>query len=262
MNSKKSKLAFQQEFLKRAGQNFVHVKRMLDALPNVGFYIKDINDRIVTLNARNCEISALRDEFDAIGKKSSDLFPETISRECLARDALVRKSGKAVVGGINYATVDRSPKPTVYSVFPLHDEKGKLIGTMCGFYYTDKTDSSHLARAKLRPAIEWMARNTEESTSLEILAKTTGLSVTHFRRLFVETFKESPAKYALRLRLNKARDMLENTGLTIASIAIETGFYDQSHFVKAFHRVYKMTPTNYRSRHKQAATQALQSHRR
>ena len=61
MNSKKSKLAFQQAFLKRAGQNFVHVKRMMDALPNVGFYIKDINDRIVTLNARNCEISALND---------------------------------------------------------------------------------------------------------------------------------------------------------------------------------------------------------
>ena len=252
MNSKKSKLAFQRAFLRRAGQNFVHVKRMMDALPNVGFYIKDINDRIVTLNVRNCEISALKDEFDAIGKKSSDLFPEAISRECLARDALVRKTGKAVVGGINYATVDRSPKPTVYSVFPLHDAKGRLIGTMCGFYYTDKADSSHIARAKLQPALEWMAQNTEGSTSLDTLAKTTGLSVTHFRRLFLDTFRESPAKYALRLRLNKARDMLESTDLTIASIALETGFYDQSHFVKAFHRIYKINPTDYRNRHAKA----------
>lgn len=251
-NSRKSKLAFQQEFLRRAGQNFEHVKRMMDALPNVGFYIKDIDDRIVTLNVRNCEISALKDEFDAIGKKSSDLFPEAISKECLARDALVRKTGKAVVGGINYATVDRSPKPTVYSVFPLHDAKGNLIGTMCGFYYTDKADSSHVARARLQPALEWMAQHTEENSSLEDLAKVTGLSVTHFRRLFMDTFKETPAKYALRLRLNKARDMLENTGSTIASIALETGFYDQSHFVKAFHRIYKMNPTEYRSRHTQS----------
>ena len=97
MNSRKAKLEFQRRFLDRAGQNFVHVKHMMDALPNVGFYIKDIHDRIVTLNIRNCEISALKDEFDAIGRKSSDLFPETISRECLARDALVRKTGKAVV---------------------------------------------------------------------------------------------------------------------------------------------------------------------
>ena len=48
MNSRKAKLQFQREFLERAGQNFVHVKRMMDALPNVGVYIKDIHDRIVT----------------------------------------------------------------------------------------------------------------------------------------------------------------------------------------------------------------------
>ena len=249
MNSRKSKLAFQQAFLKRAGQNFVHVKRMMDALPNVGFYIKDINDRIVTLNARNCEISALKDEFDAIGKKSSDLFPETISRECLARDALVRKTGKAVVGGINYATVDRSPKPTIYSVFPLHDEAGNLIGTMCGFYHTEKEDSSYIARTKLQPALEWMIQHTGKNTSLVELADLTHLSITHFRRLFMETFKESPAKYALRLRLNHARELLETTDRTIANIALDAGFYDQSHFVKAFRNIYKITPTAYRRRH-------------
>ena len=254
MNSKKSKLAFQQEFLKLAGQNFAHVKRMMDALPNVGFYIKDINDRIVTLNARNCEVSALKDEFDAIGKKSSDLFPEAISKECLARDALVRKSGKAVVGGINYATVDRSPRPTIYSVFPLHDAKGKLIGTMCGFYYTDKADSSHIARTKLQQALDWMIEHNGEPTSLAHLAKLTNLSVTHFRRLFCETFKETPAKYALRLRLNRAREVLETTDATIAKIALDAGFYDQSHFVKAFRRVYKISPTEYRNRHLKTRT--------
>lgn len=249
MNSRKAKLAFQQAFLKRAGRNFDSVKRMMDALPNVGFYIKDVNDRIVTLNARNCEISALKDEFDAIGKKSSDLFPEAISRECLARDALVRKTGKAVVGGINYATVDRSPKPTIYSVFPLYDGKGKLIGTMCGFYYTEKASSTNLARIQLQPALDCMNSHDNEHVSLAELAKLTGLSVTHFRRLFCDTFKETPAKYALRLRLNRARETLETTDDTIASIAIDAGFYDQSHFVKAFRTIYKITPTAYRRRH-------------
>jgi AraC-like DNA-binding protein len=249
MNSRKSKLAFQQAFLKRAGQNFVHVKRMMDALPNVGFYIKDINDRIVTLNARNCEISALRDEFDAIGKKSSDLFPEPIAKECLARDALVRKTDRAVVGGVNRATVDRSPHPTIYSVFPLHDAKGNLIGTMCGFYYTDKAERPQLARANLQPAIDWMIKHNGEPSSLATLAKQTNLSVTHFRRLFCETFKETPAKYALRLRLNRAREALETTDATIADIALNAGFYDQSHFIKAFRNIYKIAPTEYRHRH-------------
>ena len=249
LSSKKAKLEFQRKFLKRAGQNFVHVKRMMDALPNVGFYIKDVHDRIITLNVRNCEISALKDEFDAIGRKSSDLFPDAISRECLARDALVRKTKKAVVGGINHATVDRSPNPTIYSVFPLHDSKGELIGTMCGFYYTEKNANLQVDRSKLQPAIDWMIKHNDTSTSLAELAKLTHLSVTHFRRLFVKTFNESPAKYAMRLRLNQARDALENTDHTIAAIALDAGFYDQSHFVKAFHSIYRMNPTDYRKRH-------------
>lgn len=249
MNSRKAKLQFQREFIERAGQNFMHVKRMMDALPNVGFYIKDIHDRIVTLNVRNCEISALKDEFDAIGRKSSDLFPEPIAHECLARDATVRKTGKAVVGGVNYATVDRSPQPTIYSVFPLHDAKGNLIGTMCGFYATDRTDNSHVARAKLQPALDWLVNHNSEPTSLASLARLANLSVTHFRRLFCETFRESPAKYALRLRLNRARAALETTNDTIATIATDAGFYDQSHFVKAFRNIYKITPTAYRRRH-------------
>lgn len=249
MNSRRSKLAFQQAFLERAGRNFIHVKRMMDALPNVGFYIKDLNDRIVTLNTRNCEISALKDEFDAIGLKSSDLFPESISQACLARDALVRKTGKAVEGGVNYTPVDRSQKPTIYSVFPLHDAKGKIIGTMCGFYETSAADLSHLARIQLKPALDWMAAHDGEKTPLKKLAQLTKLSVTHFRRLFTRTFNETPAKYALRLRLNKARLALETTDDTIAAIAISAGFYDQSHFIKAFRGVYKLSPADYRHRH-------------
>ena len=134
-------------------------------------------------------------------------------------------------------------------MFPLHDSNGELIGTMCGFYYTEKNDNLQVARTKLQPAIDWMIKHNNAPTSLDELAKLTQLSVTHFRRLFVKTFNESPAKYAIRLRLNQARDALENTNQTIAAIAFDAGFYDQSHFIKAFHRIYKMNPTNYRKRH-------------
>ena len=249
ISSKKAKLKFQRDFLRRAGRNFAQIKQLMDALPNVGFYVKDADDRIVTLNARNCEISALKDEFDAIGRRSSDLFPDAISRECLARDALVRKTGKAVVGGVNYVPVDRSQRPTIYSVFPLHDAKGKIIGTMCGFYETSSTDMSHLARMQLKPALDWLVTHDGETVSLKELATLTKLSVTHFRRLFTSTFNESPAKYALRLRLNRARLALETTDDTIAAIAATAGFYDQSHFIKAFRNIYKLTPTAYRHRH-------------
>lgn len=49
--------------------------------------------------------------------------------------------------------------------------------------------------------------------------------------------------------LNRARKALESSRDTVASIAFDTGFYDQSHLIKAFRAVYKMTPEKYRQRH-------------
>ena len=249
LNTRKDKEAFQAAFLTRAGVNFAAVKAMMDTLPLVGFYIKDAQDRIVTLNRRNCEICALKDEFDAIGRKSSDLFPDPIASGCLARDARVRKTGKPILNGTNFATVDRSPTPTVYSVFPLHDSRGRLIGTMCGFYAQPKGKAKPCASERLQPALEWMNAHDGVLTGLADLAAAANMSVTHFRRLFCETFGETPAKYAMRLRLNRARALLEETDDTVASIATDVGFYDQSHFVKAFRRIYRTSPDAYRKRH-------------
>lgn len=249
LNTRKGKKAFQTAFLRRAGVNFAAVKAMMDMFPHVGYYIKDDRDRIVTLNRHNCEISALKDEFDAIGRKSSDLFPGPIAKGCLARDDRVRKSGKPILNGINFATVDRSPTPTVYSVFPLYDSEGNLIGTMCGFYVRPEREATPPANTRLQPALDWMNSHDGVLTSLAELAATTKMSVTHFRRLFSATFKETPARYAMRLRLNRARESLESTSATVADIANDTGFCDQSHFIHAFKRVYKLSPSEYRSRH-------------
>ena len=249
LNTHREKIAFQKAFLKKAGVNFAAVKAMMDELHTVGFYIKDAEDRIVALNRRNCELSALRDEFDAIGRKSSDLFPNEIGRECLKRDAIVRKTQKPTIGGVNYKTVDRDPTPTVYCVFPLFDGRGRLIGTMCGFHPAESYRSQLSPRQQLMPALKVLAEETSRTHSLAELAALTGLSVSHFRRLFRDVIGESPAKYALRLRLNRARDELEKSNQTIADIAADNGFYDQSHFVKAFHSVYKLSPGAYRQRH-------------
>ena len=248
VNTKKGKAAFQKAFLRKAGLNFTAVKAMMDFLPHVGFYIKDANDRIIALNRRNCEISALTDESDAIGMRSSELFPGPIGQACLTRDQATRKAHHPI-DGINYATVDHSPTPTAYIVSPLHDSRGHVIGTMCAFY--DKMDvcDASMPRTRLQPALNLMNANDGQPTSLERLAKACRLSVSHFRRLFRATFRETPAKYALRLRLNRARKALESSRGTVASIAFDTGFYDQSHLIKAFRSVYKMTPEKYRQRH-------------
>ena len=52
-----------------------------------------------------------------------------------------------------------------------------------------------------------------------------------------------------QVRLNAARRMLDTTDKLVADIAIECGFYDQSHFTRIFTAERGMTPGQYRRRH-------------
>jgi AraC-like DNA-binding protein len=51
-----------------------------------------------------------------------------------------------------------------------------------------------------------------------------------------------------RLRLEHAKNALATSERAIADIALEAGFYDQSHFTAAFRRQFGMTPAEYRTR--------------
>jgi AraC family transcriptional regulator len=71
------------------------------------------------------------------------------------------------------------------------------------------------------------------STDLAALAQ---LSVYHFCRAFRESFDESPHKYVMRRRIERAQGLMLQTNLSLAQIAIECGLADQAHLNKSFHR--------------------------
>ena len=56
----------------------------------------------------------------------------------------------------------------------------------------------------------------------------------------------SPSQYVLALRLQEARRLLTTTDLPLSAIALNTGFFDQSHFTKRFQKMTGMTPTRFR----------------
>ncbi len=86
----------------------------------------------------------------------------------------------------------------------------------------------------------------EETMSNEDICQQIGMSVSNFQRIFKEEMKLSPKRYAMNLRLEKARHLLINTGIGIEEIALETGFADRYHFSKAFKSFFQVSPAEYR----------------
>ena len=87
----------------------------------------------------------------------------------------------------------------------------------------------------------------QPGASVADMAREAHFSLAQFRRVFHEWAEMSPHEFLQRERLNHARHLLENTGLSVEAIARQTGFSGASPFTRAFRQFVGMTPAAYRA---------------
>ena len=102
--------------------------------------------------------------------------------------------------------------------------------------------SSHAAA--VRRTSQFIRAHYAEDLSLAQLSREACLSPFHFHRLFLESMGVSPHDYLVQFRIRKARELLAD-GQSIAQAALDTGFFDQSHFTRHFRRIVGITPGSY-----------------
>lgn len=85
--------------------------------------------------------------------------------------------------------------------------------------------------------------------SIEELAKLCHLSVSSFKREFKKQFNDSPANYINAQKLNKAKELLSVSELSISDIAFESGFNDPQYFARLFKKKEGISPSTFRSEH-------------
>jgi AraC-like DNA-binding protein len=100
-------------------------------------------------------------------------------------------------------------------------------------------------RTEIRHAREHIRATLWEPTPLDRIARAAGKSKWHLSTLFRNHVGISPCKYAMHVRLARARAWLA-TGRSCSSIASDAGFCDQSHFSRWFRSVYGVAPGQYR----------------
>jgi len=96
-------------------------------------------------------------------------------------------------------------------------------------------------------AREFIHAHWAERPSLAEIAAAGGVHPASLVRGFRTHLRCSPGEYVRRLRLEHARNALASSRRTIAEIALEAGFYDQSHFTAAFRREFGVTPAEFRA---------------
>lgn len=99
----------------------------------------------------------------------------------------------------------------------------------------------------LRVLAEMEAR-LEDPAAMKQLAKLAGLSLRQLERLFAAHLGETINGCYLRIRLEKAAELLRNTGMSITAISVACGFQSCSHFSRAFKIQFGTPPSSWRHR--------------
>jgi AraC family transcriptional regulator len=103
-----------------------------------------------------------------------------------------------------------------------------------------------LSPGRLRRVRELVYAKMEDELSLGDLAQSVGLSTAHFSEMFRKSTGETPHQFVLRLRVERAKEMLRSAESRVLDVAIACGFKTQQHFARVFRQLCGSTPTEYR----------------
>jgi AraC-like DNA-binding protein len=101
----------------------------------------------------------------------------------------------------------------------------------------------------IKKVIEFIDENIEKKILLNDLAALTNLSPNHFHKVFSETMGITPNVFITKLRLDKAKDLLIRTDLTISDISAKCGFDNIPYFSYLFKKQIKLSPGEFRKKH-------------
>lgn len=223
------------------------VNQLFDYIPDLIYFVKDRESRIVTGNLEFARHCGVRTTEELHGRTDDELFPAYMARKFLADDRIVLSTGAPLLNLVElFPTRERLPEWFITQKLPLFDRRGRVCG-ICGTVqsYEDLLNSSQ------DPVLDLVKRiraNYANPVSIPALARSIGLSQRQLERRFHATFRMSPRQFVVRLRVLIASDRLRHTDRPITEIAQECGFYDHSSFIRHFRTVFETSPLNYRKR--------------
>jgi AraC-like DNA-binding protein len=158
----------------------------------------------------------------------------------------------------NYPIVKANGNPEIFNltnkmmedlrkdVSPLEKEENiiAIFDKMVGDFNQVKNKRFKKELPKLKTIKEYLHSNFFEKITLDHLEQVSGINKFHIIRLFKEEFNIPPHTYQTLLRINYAKKQLRKQR-PITEVALEVGFYDQSHFNKVFKSHMGITPDRY-----------------
>jgi len=236
--------------LLRIGASASEVIILCDALEDVPLWIKDVTGHYQWVNRSFLLNFGFENRDDVLGRSDYDLCGLQLAEQYRVDDERVL-AGERIVGRVELiGRYDHTSRWCSTTKIPLHDRKGRVVGT-AGITRPLALTVGAARQEPMSLAIRLIGEQVGRSLSNADLARSCGLSLRAFERQFRAHYRCTPQVYVRQLRVRLSCHALVNSRKSMAEIATEFGFSDQSHFNREFRRFMAETPGTYRERHQQ-----------
>lgn len=100
----------------------------------------------------------------------------------------------------------------------------------------------------IKKSQQWIEENFKKNISIDLISKTHGMSRRTFERRFKKATGDTPLNYLQRIRVEKAKRLLENSQKNFGEICYRVGYEDSSHFRMVFKKHTGLLPSEYQKK--------------
>jgi AraC-like DNA-binding protein len=212
-------------------------------VPHVLVCVKDTSGRYVGANTAFVRRARRRRATDVLGRRAIDLFPVDLATSYEAQDRSLLLTGREIRNHLELIE-DHTGRRRWYLTSKVRRtlDDGPVVVVVSVEAHLDGVEASGL-----RAAVELVHEHVTGPLRVADLAAVAGMSTDRLERAMRRALGVSPKQYVLRLRAERAADLLATTDLPIVRIAAECGYYDQSQLTRQFRDHVGMSPSDYRA---------------
>lgn len=236
----------QSDFFQRMGGD-QQLRHLFELMPGTFFFMKDEKSRMICASRAIQKRLGVSSEAEIVGRTDYDFFPPSIADNFVRDDRKVIETGRALVNHVEiWYSEQRILDWFVTNKLPIHDKTGCPIGVMGTVHSYEGKKQELLPFSRVSTAIEHIRQHFRRTIAISELAELAELSPRQLQRAFRETMGTGIHEFILKTRVESACHILQTTETSIAEIAKQHGFCDQSAFTKTFRRITGVTPARFR----------------
>jgi AraC-like DNA-binding protein len=227
-----------------------YVERLFDHIPDVVFFVKDLEGRYLVVNTTLVDRCGLGAKIELLGRTASEVFPPPLGERYLEQDRRVVRSAAAITQKLELHLYPNHLEGwCLTDKIPLVDGNGAVVGVAGISRDLRGPTADDDGFGDLERAIELVRTEFLNPPGVDEIATRVGLSAYQLNRRLKDLLGITARQLLTKTRVDVASRLLRTTALPIGDVAQRSGYCDQSAFTRQFHRTTGLTPRQYRNRH-------------